>query len=154
VDEDAYRQIYREVNDRQCLYEKAILSTQCNCALMRKICLAEREAVHCEDKEAHGNCAAFLDILRQKGRFALSAREQNRPLPHAKAMRLQVGGLRGLHAAVHPDQPIPVPIPDIHGLLREAQERWHSLDALPYQVVVQEIASWEGRKPRRRRKDR
>ena len=155
MDEDAYRQLYREVNDRQCLYEKAILSTHCRCSLMRKINLAEREAAHCEDDAGQQRCQAFLDALRHAARFALRTTDEKSSLPHARAMRLQVGGLRGLHLALHPDRPVPSPIPDIHGLIGEGLERWGSLEAFPWQQILREVAAWEGRKPKRRhRKDR
>ncbi len=151
MDEDAYRQLYREVNDRQCPYEKAILSTHCRCSRMRKLNLAEREAVRCEDEAAWKECHAFLDALRRAARFALRAREDERSLPHAQAMRLQVGGLRGLHAALHPDRPIPSPIPDIGALIEAGRRRWRDFEALPHPELLKEISAWQGRKPRRRR---
>ncbi len=152
MDEDAYRELYREVNNRQCHYEKAILSTRCNCKSMRKLNLAEREAAHCEDEAAWRRCHHYLETLRQAARFALKARGEGQRLPHAKAMRLQVGGLRGLHAALHPGRAIPDPIPDVQGLLREALERWSSFEALPFDEIIKEVTAWEGRRPKRRRR--
>ena len=152
MDEEAYRRIYREVNDRQCHYEKAILGTHCSCNRMRKICLAEREAVHCEEAGAHEQCRRYLEALCRATLFALRTAEAGSRLPHAKAIRLQVGGLRGLHRALHPDTPLPEPIPDIHGLLEEARERWGGFEALPWTEIVQAVAAWEGRRPKRRRR--
>lgn len=154
MDEEAYRRIYREVNDRQCLFEKAILGMHCSCSRMRKICLAEREAVHCEDEKAHQDCAAWLDVLRHKARFALGTREEGRSLPHARAMRLQVGGLRGLYAALHPGRETPSPIPDVHDLVSGGLQHMSSEETLPFEAVIKEMVRWEGRKPRRRGRNR
>ncbi len=152
MDENAYRELYREVNDRQCHYEKAILSTRCSCSTMRKINLAEREAARCEEEAAWRRCHHYLETLRQAAIFTLKARGEGQRLPHAKAMRLQMGGLRGLYAALHPGQSVPDPIPDISGLLAEAQKRWGSFEALPFEEIIKEVAAWEGRRPKRRRR--
>ena len=39
---------------------------------------------------------AELELLREQARFALRSEEQRKLLPHGKAIRLQVGGMRGL----------------------------------------------------------
>lgn len=152
MDEDAYRQIYREINDRQCHYEKAILGLHCGCNRMRKLNLAEREAVHCEDEAGHRRCQRYLDSLRRAALFALRSRGEGQKLPHAKAIRLQVGGLRGLHHALHPQETVPQPIPDIDGLLDEAEKRWDDFERLPFDEIIKEMASWEGRRPKRHRR--
>lgn len=152
MDEEAYRRMYLEVNDRQCFYEKAILGTHCICSRMRKLNLAEREAVRCESAEGHQRCHDYLEQLRRAARFVLRSRAESTALPHAKAIRLQVGGLRGLHAALHPGRTIPSPVPDIDGLLGAAVEKFGSLQSLPYQEIIPEIAAWEGRRPKRRRR--
>ena len=154
MDEEAYRQIYREVNDRQCLYEKAILATHCACSQMRKICLAEREAAHCESDAARGRCEQYLAALRRAMRFALKSSDEGSSLPHAKAMRLQVGGMRGLYRALHPGQEPRTPIPDVHALLLQGLERWKRFENFPYDIIIHEVAAWEGRKPRRGKQGR
>jgi len=152
MDEQAYRELYREVNHRQCPYEKAILANHCRCSQAQKLLLAEREAVRCENQASHERCQAFLDALRQAMRFALKT-DQTQRLPHARAMRLQVGGLRGLHRALH-DAPPPPIIEEIDGLLTSALARWKKLEAFPYQSILPEVAAWEGRKPKGRRRRR
>ena len=152
MDEDAYRQIYREVNDRQCLYEKAILATHCNCSQMRKLNLAEREAAHCESDAGQQRCQQYLAALRKAMRFALKTGDEGSSLPHARAMRLQVGGMRGLYRALNENKEPPTPIPDIDGLLQQGMERSGSFEAFPYQQILREVAAWEGRRPKRRRR--
>ncbi len=150
MDEEAYRRIYRQVNERQCLYEKAILGNHASCGRMRKICLAEREAVHCESEAGHAACRAYLEALTRAARFALRVPGGGGPLPHAKAVRLQVGGIQGLHLALHPDAPLPRPVSDIHALLKRALARWGDFDTFPWPRIVQAVAAWKGRRPRRR----
>jgi hypothetical protein len=149
VDNEVFRDTYRAINERFCPYEKAILTNNCACSKAQRFCIAEREGVRCASDVAQGRCIETLELLRQQARFALKATRDSAVLPHAKAMRVQVGGLRGIHVALHPEVPAPVKIADIHGLLIQAVETFGALAALPFQVVIQQIAAYQGR-PRSR----
>ncbi len=149
MDSDAFRQIYRDINERDCVYEKAILSNQCGCSEARKFCIAEREGVSCDSDAAQATCIALLEALRQQARFALKTHDPRRALPHAKAMRLQVGGLRGIAVAVDPEAPAPGIIADVRALLIAALARFGAIEHLPYPLIMQQIAAYKGR-PRRR----
>jgi hypothetical protein len=150
MDNDIFRSTYRAINERFCPYEKSILTNNCECPRAQRFCIAEREGVHCDSDAAQARCIELLELLRQKARFALKATEEGGALPHAKAMRVQVGGLRGLHAAVEPDEPVPAKIPDIDGIVEAAIERFGTLDAIPFQPVIQQIAAYAGRRRLRR----
>ncbi len=152
MDEESYRELYQRYNHRRCLFEKAILATHCQCNRARKLLLAEREAVRCESDVGQARCARWLDTLHQAARFALRSREGRTSLPHAKAIRLQVGGLRGLYGVLHSDEPVPTPIPDIAGLLEEAEARPGGFETLPFEPIIQAVNAWEGRRPKRRRR--
>ena len=153
MDDEIFRDTYREVNERFCPYEKSILTNQARCSLAERFCIAEREGVHCGSDQARQDCLALLELLRQQSRFALKAREVERKLPHGKAMRVQVGGLRGIHLALNPGDPIPRVIDDIHGLLKAAKACFGGFADLPLQRVVQQVAAYQGR-PRSSRRQR
>jgi hypothetical protein len=151
MDQDAFRRTYRELNERICMYEKSILSRKCNCSKAKKMCIAEREGVHCMTDEAQEQCHEFLEQLRQRARFALKFNDDRAVLPHGLAMRLQVGGLRGLHAALNEDQPIPDTIEDVYSLISQAKATFEGLEKLPYQKLIQQVAAYKGRqRPRRK----
>lgn len=153
MDQDAFRETYREVNERFCAYEKSVLTNQCECSQAERFCIAEREGVHCKSDAAQAQCLGLQEILREHARFALKATStpEKRLLPHGKAIRIQVGGLRGLHLVVHPDEPLPSIIPDIHKLVSEAKARYGSFDALPFPQIMQQITAYQGRTRSRRR---
>jgi len=155
MDQDAFRQTYREVNERFCAYEKAVLTNKCSCSQSEKFCIAEREGVHCNSDAGQQRCLQFLDILREQARFALRSiqQDQNSRLPHGKAIRVQVGGMRGLFSILHPGEKIPECIPDIDGLLQLAAERYGSLDALPFSDIMPEISAYEVKRRSRRHRD-
>ena len=151
MDQDAYRQACQELNDRFCHYEKAILAGRCGCGHSSRFYLAERVGVHCRTDEGQSRCEAFLRLLRHHTRFTLKLTGDTGALPHAKAMRLQAGGINGLYLALHPDAPLPEPVGDIHGLLLEAERRWETLERLPFQEIIKQVAAFQGRERRSRR---
>jgi hypothetical protein len=149
LDQDAFRETYAAVNERRCPYEKAILTNNCGCALAQRFCIAEREGVRCDADAAQARCLAFLERLRNQARFALKTTDGGAALPHAKAMRIQVGGLRGVRAALAGDAPqgavIEAPVDDVDGLLRKAVERFGSLAELPFGQIILKVAAYRGR---------
>lgn len=150
MDQDAFRRTYQEINDRICCYEKSILSRKCTCTQAKKLNIAEREGVHCTSDTGQEQCLEFLKRLRNHARFALKTNDLRGVLPHGKAMRLQVGGLRGLYTALHESEPIPDTIEDVFGLISKAQDEFDGLDNLPYQTLIQQVAAYKGRQRSRK----
>ena len=151
MDQDAFRRTYRELNERFCAYEKSILSRKCTCTKAKKLNIAEREGVHCTADDAQAQCLEFLDKLRSHARFALKTNDQQAVLPHGKAMRLQVGGLRGLYVALHEGEAIPDIIDNVYGLISQARETFDGLDNLPFQPLIQQVAAYKGKQRSKRR---
>lgn len=150
MDEQAYRDTYRAVNPERCVFEKSILTRQLNCSLAERFCLAEREGVSCKNQAAQARCVNALGLLKHNSQFALHEAHHVGELPHAKMIRVQVGGLRGIQAAIDGlnESALPV-IDDIHGTLEAAANKYGDLADLPFDHVMPFIASYQGR-PRRR----
>jgi hypothetical protein len=154
LDQDAFRDTYAAVNERRCPYEKAILTNNCGCALAKRFCIAEREGVRCATNAGQARCLEFLDLLRQQARFALRTTDGGAALPHAKAMRIQVGGLRGVRAALEEPEVADAnaPVEDVDGLLRAAVARFGGLAALPFGQIILQVAAYRGRPSFRERR--
>ena len=151
MDQDAFRRTYRDVNERYCAYEKSVLTNECQCSQAERFCIAEREGVRCAGDDAQAQCLEVLALLREAARFALKAASEEGVLPHGKAMKVQVGGLRGIRAALEPDTPVGAPIDDVHGLLCRAREAYGGLAALPYSAIMREVAAYQVKKRSRRK---
>ena len=157
MDQDAFRETYHDVNERACVFERAVLTHQCDCSRAERFCIAEREGVACRSEEGHGRCAALVETLRSQARFALrdAAARDGDALPYGKAMRVQVGGLRGLRAVIDPGAGEAGPVDDVYALVTRALDRYGSLGSLPYSAIMPHIAAYRGRtRSRRRRGDR
>ena len=153
MEEREYREIYSAINERRCPYEKAVNSRRCNCSQSKRFNLANREGVAC--KSAAGNllCNELLNIIRRKARFSLHVTHATSPLPHAKEIKVQVGGLLGLQKLLDPQAAEATTVADIYGLTNTAVTSYSGLDALPYDEIMQSVVVFKGREKRPRTKE-
>jgi len=152
MDNQVFRETYSSINERYCPFEKSVLTNQCACSRAERFCIAEREGVQCNADDAQARCLGLLELLRNQARFALRTTDGRSALPHAKAMRVQVGGLRGLYLALNPDAQLPTIIEDVDAIVEAALSRFGSLENLPFQLIVQQITAYRGRRPFRERR--
>ena len=145
MDEREYQQAHDRLNQCPCPFEKAILSSRCACAKCQRLNIAEREAAACVFPTAQARCSTLLELLCQNARFALKQPHLGSPLPHAKAMKVQCGGLFGL-ATVLVSESSEVPIvTNIDALLTQALATFGDFNQLPYQEIVKFISNYQVR---------
>jgi hypothetical protein len=145
MEEDEFRSTYHAVNRQRCVFEKTILTRKADCEFAGRFCIAEREGVACRHDEAHQRCSQTLEGMREKALFALRLTHLADQLPHGKEIKVQSGGLIGLHHLLEADA-TPDTIPNINALLEQAAQKYGGLDSLPYDEIVRWIVSF---KPRR-----
>ena len=154
MDQDEFRQTYKEVNDCFCAFEKSVLTNQCLCSQSEKFCIAEREGVQCNNETAQQNCLAILEAIRSQARFSLKTDQTNRALPHGKAIRIQVGGMRGLFKALNPGSEVPLQIPDVYALVEQSREKYGGYSDLPFSLIMQYIAAYKMKKRSRKNRNK
>jgi len=151
VEEDEYRSTYHSVNERRCVFEKAILSRRCACTLSTRFYLADREGIACGSATAHRRCSHLITLLRENARFALKITTFEDELPHAKEIKVQNGGLLGLQRILRSDLG-KKNVADVAALTVLGESTYGSLEQLPYQEIVKSIVTFEGRpRPRSKR---
>jgi len=123
-----------------CVFARALLSGCAQCALAKRSAMAEREFVTCTSEVARIHCGTLNDLLRERARFTLRLPRHGEPLVHAKAMKLQCGGLRGLQRALE------APHNDVHAMMQRAMQDGGSLLDLPWERIVASISNWVLRK--------
>lgn len=153
MDEQEYRDTYHSVNDRRCVFEKTINSRRCTCSKSRRFHLADREGIACRSAAANALCRELLDNMRSKARFALHLTSADGPLPHAREIKVQTGGLLGLQGLLHPEKADADTIDNTIGLIDAALAEFGNLGSLPYDIIIQSIVKFEGRKKRSRKHD-
>lgn len=153
MEEDEYKATYQEIAKNRCVFEKALTNNQCKCRFSQHFWLADREGYACKSQENAGYCSDFLKKLRENSKFLLKVRSIGEQLPHNMEIRVQVGGLRGLRTVLGSDEKDAL-IEDIRGLIEQAELQYENLDVLPYNEIVQSIASFKGRKRGKSRQSR
>lgn len=145
MDERAFKDTYRAVNPLACPFEKAVMICQCACREAQRVNIAERVTVSCLSPQAQGECSLLLGLLRRNAAFALRLTHPDAVLPHAKDLKVQCGGLRGLQGALR-QEAVGARVEDIRGLVLEAQARFGGLQELPYNEIVRGIAGFQARR--------
>ena len=151
MEEGEYRDTYHDFNQRRCLFEKSILTRKTMCENAHRFCLADREGVTCLKQDAHAQCKILLTQLRNNARFALKQTKLDEPLPHAKEIKVQTGGLLGLKSIINDTDEQDQSIDNIFDLVQQAIKKYGALDSLPYDEIARKIVQFEGRSRRRSR---
>ena len=146
MEEGEYRSTYHDFNQRRCLFEKSILSRKSMCEHAHRFCLADREGVACQQVQAHALCTTLLTQLRNNARFALKQTNLDEPLPHAKEIKVQTGGLLGLRSILNDSTEQVEKIENIAALVGQAIDCYGDLDSLPYNEIARMIVQFQGRK--------
>lgn len=153
MEEQAFKRTHAEINPMPCHFAKAILCQCAACARSQKIHIAERESIGCSHEQAHERCGEWLQTLYQNARFALQLPNLELPIPHAKAMKVQCGGPRGLLAALEGEAYVEShPVDNIDAIVEQGIAEYGSLQDLPYAQMVRFINRYSLKK-RSRRKD-
>ena len=146
VEENQYRQTYRDVNSLPCPYGRAILTRCCNCEKSERLLIAGRESVGCNNPVIHQHCTSLLEHIRNKALFAIKMTQLDGPLPFAKEMKIQCGGLRGLADILQSEENKIVK--NVAGLVLTVVDRYPSLDELPYEQIIVAINKYQHRRQR------
>ena len=146
MDEREYQQAREQLNQCPCVFEKAVLSTRCSCVHFQRLNIAEREAAACQAPIAQARCTQLLHYFYQNARFALKLSHLEHQLAHAKAMKLQCGGLTGLSAVLQfPPSHHPSQVKNIDALITQALTAFNKLEQLPYQEIIKFINHYQVR---------
>ncbi len=156
MDEREFQQVREQLNQHPCPFEKAIFSSCCGCTKCQRLNLAERETAACLSATAQARCVILLDKLYQNARFAIKKVRLVDPQPHAKAMKVQCGGLIGLQSVLVLKEAFDTKkvgfetkqVKDIDALITEALEQLGGVEKFPYQEIVKFISHYQVRAKR------
>ena len=148
MDEQEYKNTYKNINPQRCVFEKAINSRICNCSKSLRFNLADREGVACKVLPALQRCKVFISLLHENARFALQQARVSEKLPHAQEIKIQNGGLIGLQT--HVLKLKTEHIEDIHALLSATEKQCTELNNFPYSNIMQTVSAYSIRKRKKK----
>lgn len=144
MDESAFRHAKGEVNRLPCVFKRALMARQAVCEFAVQQRVSGRDGIACAQPVARASCGELNGLLQEKSVFALR-RPNAKPASSAnQVLQLQCGGLNGLRDVIDPG----APAPNIHALVRAAQERYEALAQLPFTEIVKAVAAWKPARPR------
>lgn len=146
MEEDEFRTTYHQVNPQRCSFEKTLLARWANCHFAQRFSLGEREGVACSSTESQTRCHFLLQRLHENSHFALGMTHMAGPLPHAKEMKVQIGGLLGLRQLIETQVQATDTITDVDNLLNKVCTTYPDLDTLPYPTLARSIVKFEVRR--------
>ncbi len=149
MEEDAFREALAELSERQCGFERALLSRKHGCSHLEMFYIANRRGCNCKTEGAAKKCEVMLDHLRDKAKFVLQLKQIVLPLPHAKEIKVQMGGLTGLNHLLDIDSNN---VFDIHNLVEQIYQKYPNLSDMPFQNIMTEIQNIQTRRPKKTRK--
>lgn len=145
MDYDAFRKTYNDLDKRLCRFEKGIVSGHCHCSQAQSFNLAERGNIHCSSDVGQARCTELLQLLRHHSRFTLKENKEYSVLTHSKALKIEVGGLRGIVATIDGEKQALDGINDVYALVGLAIETFGELSNIPFQEVIKQIAAFKAR---------
>jgi hypothetical protein len=153
MDENEYRTARSDFVPVPCVFEKSILSSRICCSKAIKKNLAEREVVCCSATEYQLRCKNWLQLLRTKSQFALHLTKVSdgaEKFPHAKEMKVQVGGILGLAAMLEDEcqgaERRTDILCDVFTVLGSCSDKYGtSFEQLPFEQIVINVASFKVR---------
>ena len=145
MDDEAFRAARDDINRLPCVFEKALLAGMAVCECATAQALAERQLIACTSPVARVDCGQLASLLREKSAFALGLTTTQRILPHAMVMKIQCGGLAGLHQLLDPA----APVPHVRALVFRAKEQCGELGKLPFSEIVKGVAAFQLRRRRK-----
>lgn len=96
MDDEQYRQAREAIEQPRCRYEKAIQYGYFQCQWHKRFALGERESLHCTRQSAFKVCDEFYTLTLSYSGFALGTARMPMHLSFNQAMKVQIGGLRGV----------------------------------------------------------
>ena len=155
MDEDEYKKTYQQINQLQCVFEKALCSLRCQCSQGDMFRLADRHGVACNKPASQLQCASLLNHLRNQTRFVFKINDIDGPFPHNKEIRVQNGGLLGIQKLlgleVEQNAAGEDLVSDVAAVIADAIEKYGSIEALPYNLIMPSVTAFQAR-PKRRKK--
>ena len=146
MDEIEFLKTESNVNDQPCVFSKAILRRCSACSRAQKLFIAEREVVACLSPGSRQRCKELLGLIHHNARFALHMTQSEGSLPHGKEIKVQCGGIQGIHNLLHPEHSNTPEDDDIQALVSEIIDRYGALESLPYTELARSINHFQSRK--------
>jgi hypothetical protein len=138
------------VDDLKCPFRRVLLPGDFGCRHAIVVTRREGPDIACDSASTNALCAEVLIQLKQYGLPAFGHVDDLTELPHGVAMKVQMGGLRGLQRLAGVAAADPKVVADVGGVVTAAVERYGGATAIPYSDVVEDMSAFQLKRRRGR----
>lgn len=117
------------MDTHKCAFSHTLVANSFGCS--RASTVTKRDGPHtvCTDAPAAARCAALFAAFKEAALPVFDVPDDLEQMPHSVPVKIQFGGLLGLHQALNPGDG--GRIADIHTLVEAALNRYGAIDAIP-----------------------
>jgi hypothetical protein len=116
----------------------------CNCA--REIVRRGGAEIACEQSAAHALCSELHASIRRSALAAMDLEDDLLTLPHNVLVKIQYGGVLGLHSLTTGGPPPDGRVDDIAALVSTAVQTFQRLDNIPLDDINETIIAYKTRR--------
>ncbi len=138
------------MENRICPFSATLVKDDFGCRHASQIVRRGGAEIACVSKPNHQRCMDLFTAFKAAALPAFEVPDDPTRMPHSVLVKIQFGGLLGLHRSLHPDSAVGESINDIATLVNEAEEQYTSISAIPCALLVEDMTSHKLSRRRRR----
>lgn len=129
------------MDTHKCAFSHTLVGNSFGCS--RACTVTRRDGPHtvCTEAPAAARCAALFEAFKEAALPVFDVPDDLEQMPHSVPVKIQFGGLLGLHQALNPGDG--GRIADIHTLVEAALNRYGDIDAIPCADFTQAMTAYQ-----------
>ena len=126
----------------KCAFHDPLIANEFGCEQAQAVTRRAGPDMACQNETAQLRCANLLQQLKDQALPLFDLPDDPLQMPDSILKKIQYGGLLGLQAELHPNQPIT----NVYQLINEAEQKYGELQQFPFATINTEITHYNLRK--------
>jgi hypothetical protein len=132
--------------DLLCPFSAPLIRNDFGCSNAREIVRRGGAEIACEQQAMHALCTELHTRIRRSALAAMELEDDLLTLPHNVLVKIQYGGVLGLHALTAGGPPENGRVDDIAALISNAVQTFQSTGAIPLDVIDETVIAYKTRR--------
>jgi hypothetical protein len=132
--------------DLLCPFSAPLIRNDFGCSNAREIVRRGGAEIACEQPASHALCSELHTSIRLSALAAMELEDDLLTLPHNVLVKIQYGGVLGLHALTSGGPPTDGRVDDISALVSTAMQTFQRLENIPLDVINETIIAYKTRR--------
>lgn len=114
--------------DFKCAFSHCLMQSAFACSQAQPVARRSGPDISCQSELGHIQCAELMQKLKAAALPVFNVTDDLLSMPHSTSVKIQYGGLMGMHAQISPNEPA---IEDVHGLVVKAIAHFGGIEQIP-----------------------